>query len=108
MNTENPKFKNTVFVNLLTIFLLLVGTTGYVGADVRNGSGTGLLNMSVDEYREMITDEKTVLEGLKRLFELRQQEAFPDEDKARELVAENENLSINRVKGNYGTVLILN
>ena len=98
-------FRRTVFVNLLTMFLLLVGTTGYVGADVRNGAGTGLLNMSVDEYKKMVNDEKTVLEGLKKLLELKQRQALQDEDMAIELVTENEDLSINRKKGNYGTVL---
>lgn len=104
MNAENPKFKRTVFVNLLTMFLLLVGTTGYAGADVRNGTGT-VLDMPVDEYKKMINDEKTVLNGLKRLLELKQRQALQDEDMAIEFVAENEGLSINRKKGNYGTIL---
>ncbi len=98
-------FRRTVFVNLLTMFLLLVGTTGYVGADVRNGAGTGLLNMPVDKYKRIVNYEKTVLEGLKKLLELRQRQALQDEDMAIELVTENEGLSINRKKGNYGTVL---
>ena len=63
-------FRRTVFVNLLTMFLLLIGTTGYVGADVRNGAGIGLLNMPVDKYKKIVKDEKTVLEGLKKLLEL--------------------------------------
>ena len=100
-----PKFKNTVFVNLLTMFLLLVGTTGYVGADVRNGAGTGLLNMPVDEYKKMVNDEKTVLEGLKKLLELKQRQALQEEDTVLELVVEREDLFINRREGNYGTVL---
>lgn len=104
MNAENPKFKRMVFVNLLTMFLLLVGTTGYAGADVRNGTGT-VLDMPVDEYKKMINDEKTVLNGLKRLLELKQRQALQDEDMAIEFVAENEGLSINRKKGNYGTIL---
>ncbi len=112
MNTEKPKseirdqkFRNTILVNLLTMFLLLVGTTGYIRADERNGAGTGLLNMSVGEYKYMLTNERTVLEGLKKLLELKQRRALQDEDMTTELVAESEDLSISKKKGNYGIVL---
>ena len=89
-----------VFVNLLTMFLLLVGTSGYVGA------GTGLLNMPVGEYKKMINDEKTVLEGLKKLLELKQRQALMFEDESiEEVVAEREDLFIKRREGNYGTIL---
>ncbi|MFQ5685523.1 MAG: tetratricopeptide repeat protein [Candidatus Scalindua sp.] len=98
-------YKRTVLMNLLTIFLLLAGATRYVGADVRNGAGPGLINMPVDKYKEMVNNEKTVLVGLKKLFELKQHQALQDEDVAIELVTEKEGLSINRKKGNYGTVL---
>ncbi len=39
------------------------------------------------------------------MLELKQRQALQDEDMAIELVTENEDLSINRRKGNYGTVL---
>jgi len=94
-----------VFVNLLALFLLLVGTTGYVGADVRNDAGAELLIMPVDKYKKMVNNEKTVLEGLKKLLELKQRQALLDDDMATEFVIENEGLSINRRKGKYGTVL---
>lgn len=105
MNTENPKFKRTFFVNLLTMFLLLVGTTGYVGADVKNDAGVELLNVPVDKYKKMVDDERTVLEGLKKLYELKQSQALQEEDTTVELITEDEGLSINRRKGNYGTIL---
>jgi TolA-binding protein len=87
------------------MFLLLVGTTGYVGAGVQNGADTGLLNVPVDKYKKMVDNERTVLEGLKKLLELKQSQALQEEDMTVELVVEDEGLSINRRKGNYGTIL---
>ncbi|MBS1258746.1 MAG: Cell division coordinator CpoB [Candidatus Scalindua arabica] len=104
MNTENPKLRRT-FMNILTIFLLLVGTTGYVDADVQNDAGAKLLNVPVNKFKKMVDNERTVLAGLKKLLELKQRHALQEEDMAVELITDDEGVSINRSKGNYGTTM---
>ena len=98
-------FKRTGFVYLLTMLFFLIGVTGYAGAGVRSSADDGLFNISVDDYKRMVNDEGKVLEGLRKLWELRQHQALQDDDVVIELVTENEDLSINRRQGNYGTVL---
>ena len=124
MNTEsqkskirNQKFKNTALVYLLMIFFILNFTSGYIEADEQSEKEARLLNLSLDEYKEKVADERKILEGLKKLLEIRQhealkklseikqREALSEEGMTTELVTVNQNLSINMRRGNYGTVL---
>jgi TolA-binding protein len=114
---RNPKFKNTALVYLLMMFSILNFTSGYINADEQSEKEARLLNLSLDEYKEKVADERKILEGLKKLLEIRQhealkelseirqREALSDEGMTTELVTVNQNLSINMRRGNYGTIL---
>ncbi len=65
----------------------------------------GLSNTLLDEYKEKIIDEKKILDGLKKLLEIKQREALSDEGLTIELDTNNEKLFINKRTSNYDTVL---
>jgi len=110
---RNPKFKNTALVYLLMMFSILNFTSGYINADEQSEKEARLLNLSLDEYKEKVADERKILEGLKKLLEIRQhealkelseirqREALSDEGMTTELVTVNQNLSISMRRGNY-------
>lgn len=98
-------FKHTVLLYLLMIFSILNFTSGYIEADEQSEREARLLNLSLDEYEERVADERKILEGLKKLLEIRERGVLSDEEMTTEMVAKYENLSINKSVGNYGTVL---
>ncbi len=97
--------KCTALMCLSLIFFAFAFMTGNVEADERNMKDISSLNLSLDEYKEEVENERTILEGLKKLLEIRQREASLDEEVMTELDTENENLSISKRKGKYGTIL---
>ncbi|WP_162532155.1 tetratricopeptide repeat protein [Candidatus Scalindua japonica] len=90
---------------LFTILSVLNLSYGSIAADELSEKEAMLLNLSLDEYKERVENEKKILGGLKKLLNLRQREASFDEEVATQLVTENKNLSINKRMGNYDTVL---
>jgi TolA-binding protein len=87
------------------IFSVSNFTFGNIVADEQTVQEARSLDSSIDEYKERVADERKILEGLKKLFEIRQREASSDEEMMTALVTKNKNLSINKRSGNYGTVL---
>ncbi len=98
-------FKFTTLVYLSVIFVVFNFTSGYIDADEQSVKETRLMDSSLDEYKKSFADEKTILDGLKKLLEIRQNEASLEEEVMTALVTKNENLSISRRRGKYGTVL---
>ena len=121
MNTNKPKpengnlktkercffviFRCAIPVCLSMIFSALIFTSGYLEAEEKSAKESKLSNSSLDEYKKSFNDEKTILAGLKKLLEIRQHQASLEEEKLTALVTKNDNLSINKRKGKYGTVL---
>ncbi len=97
--------KYTALVYLLTMFSILNFTAGYIKAGEQSEKEAQLLNISLGEYRQRVVDEKRILAGLRKLLELKEREVLNDTDITKELVTENENLTINRKTSLYGTVL---
>ncbi len=97
------KLKSIVYV--LMVFSFFIVTKEQIAASEQGSANVGLSNISVDKYREMVADEERILDGLKNLLELRQNEDLHDKDTAVELINKNENISINRKNVNYGIVL---
>jgi TolA-binding protein len=98
-------FKCAILVSLSMIFSALIFTSGYLEADEQSVKESKLSNSPLDEYKKSFDDEKTILAGLKKLLEIRQHQASLEEEKMTALVTKNDNLSINKRKGKYGTVL---
>ncbi len=99
------RFKCTTLLCLSVIFSAFSFSSGHVEAEVQNMKETRLKDSSLDEYKKSFADEKTILDGLKKLLEIRQQEASLEEDTMTALVTRNDNLSISKRRGKYGTVL---
>lgn len=98
-------FKCTTLMYLSVTFSVFNFASGYIEADEQSVKEIRLSNSSLDEYKKSFDDEKKILEGLKKLLEIKQQEAELDEEVVTALDTENENLSISKRKGKYGTVL---
>ncbi|MCR4288763.1 MAG: tetratricopeptide repeat protein [Candidatus Scalindua sp.] len=98
-------FKCTILVYLTMIFSIFNFSSGYIEADEQSVKENKLLNSSLDEYKKSFADERTILEGLKKLLEIKQHDASLGEEMMTALVTKNENLSISKRKGRYGTVL---
>jgi tetratricopeptide (TPR) repeat protein len=114
MNTNNLNLKKrglrmvlrrSIIVFALIIFSLSVFVVKYSEADGQSGKESGLLNMSLDEYKEKVIDEKKILDGLKKLLEIKQHESLSDEGMPIELDTNNEKLFVNKRTSDYGTVL---
>ncbi|ODS32944.1 MAG: N-acetylglucosaminyltransferase (O-GlcNAc transferase) [Candidatus Scalindua rubra] len=87
------------------IFVFLISTIEFIEAGVQSDKDAEL-SVSIDEYKEKVAYEKKILEGLKKLLEIKQNEVIlPDEITNSELVIKNENLSISKIAGNYDAVL---
>ncbi len=97
--------RRTIIVFILTLFSFLIFITKYTQADEYSDKEAGLLNISLDEYKEKVIDEKKILDGLKKLLEIKQHEALPDEGMTIELDTNNEKLFLNKKTSNYGTVI---
>ena len=98
-------FKCTTLMYLVVIFSVVNFAPGYINADEQGEKERKLSNSSLAEYKKNFDDEKKILEGLKKLLEIKQHDAELDEEVMTALVTENENLSISKRKGKYGTVL---
>ncbi len=59
--------KYTAIVCLLMIFSILNFTSGYIEADEQREKEARLLNLSLDEDKERVADERKILDGLKKL-----------------------------------------
>ncbi|MCP4254483.1 MAG: tetratricopeptide repeat protein, partial [Candidatus Scalindua sp.] len=121
MNTNYPKseirnlkrnerrffliFKCTALMYLSVIFSVINFSSGYIEADEQSVNESRLSNSSLDEYKKSFDDEKKILEGLKKLLEIKQHDAELDEEVMTELDTNNENLSISKMRGKYGTIL---
>lgn len=97
--------RDTIILFILMICSFLIFTAKHVEADEHIDKEARLLNMTLDEYKEKIIDEKKILDGLKKLLEIKQHEVLPDEGMIIELDTKNEKLSINKRTSNYGIVL---
>ncbi len=98
-------FKLKTIIYVLMVFPFLIVTEEHINANEQGSANAELLNISIDECKDMVADEERILDGLKNLLELKQKEALLDDDTAVEPITRNENLSINRKNGNYGIVL---
>ncbi len=98
-------FKYTTLMCLSVIFSVINIAPGYIEADEQSVKESKSFNTSLNEYKKSFDDEKKILEGLKKLLEIKQHDAELDEEVLTALVTENENLSISKRKGKYGTVL---
>ncbi len=54
----------------MLMFSFLIFITKYTQADEYSDKEAGLLNISLDEYKEKVIDEKKILDGLKKLLEI--------------------------------------
>lgn len=98
-------FKYTTLVYLSVILSVFNFTSGYIEADEQSVEEARLSDFSLDEYEKSYANERKILEGLKKLLQIRQHEASLDEEMMTALDTKNENLSINKRRGKYGTVL---
>lgn len=98
------RIKYAISVHLFMVFSFLAFTSGAIVAGEQSGEDARLLNMSIDQYKARVSDERKILEGLKKLFELEQRKALSDEGVTTEMVAMNEDLYIEKKTGNYDTV----
>ncbi len=97
--------RRTIVVFTLIIFSLSIFVAKQSEVVGESGKEAGLLNLSIDEYKEKVIDEKKVLYGLKKLLEIKQYEASSDEGLTIELDTNNDKLFVNKRTSNYGTVL---
>ncbi len=114
MNTNNPNSKKrglrmvlrrTIVVFTLIIFSFSIFIANQSEVEGQIGKEAGLLNVSIDEYKEKVIDEKKILDGLKKLLEIKQHEVLSDEGVPIELNTNNKKLFVNKRTSNYGTVL---
>jgi len=114
MNTNNLNLKKrvphmvlrrSIIVFALIIFSFCIFVVKHSEADGQSGKEAELLNMSLDEYKERVIDEQKILDGLKKLLEIKQHEALSDEGMTIELDTNNEKLFVNKRTSDYGTVL---
>ncbi len=97
--------KHFIIVLVLMEFSFSVVITSQIQADERSDKEAKLLDKSIDKFKEKIVDEKKILEGLKKLLEIKQHEASYDEGMAVELDTNNKKLFLSRRTSNYGTVI---
>ncbi len=97
--------KCTTLMCLSVTFSIFFFSSGFLEAEEQSVKESRLLNASLDEYRKSFDDEKKILEGLKKLLEIKQHDAELDEEVMTELDTKNENLSISKRRGKYGTIL---
>ena len=97
--------RRTIFVFTLIIFSFSALVAKQSEVEGQSGKEAELLNMSIDAYKEKVIDEKKILDGLKKLLEIKQHEATSDEGMTIELDTNNKKLFVNKRTSNYGTVL---
>ncbi|MGQ3685448.1 MAG: tetratricopeptide repeat protein [Candidatus Loosdrechtia sp.] len=97
--------KHIACVSILIVSLFTVFLSGCLEAAERDGEGTELLNILIDKYEKRMVDERTVLEGLKKLFELKHSKNLADEDISDKIADINERITVEQSAGKYGAVL---
>lgn len=97
------KCLTTIYVSWVLIFLIAIVKFTDAGLEIDKDLGT--FDSSVNGYVERLEFEKKILEGLMKLHDLKEREILPDKITTSELVSKNENLSINKEAGKYGTVI---
>ena len=96
------EYLTAICVLLVCILLMAMGKP--TDASAQNDRGAGLLDVSIEDYEERLEYEKKVLDGLMKLLDLKEREIISDKIIASELVAKNENLSINKETSEHGRV----
>ncbi len=96
------EYLTAICVLLVSILLMAMGKP--TDASAQNDRGAGLLGVSIEDYEERLEYEKKVLDGLMKLLDLKEREIISDKIIASELVARNENLSINKETSEHGRV----
>ena len=97
--------RRTIFVFILMIFYSMIFMVKHIEADEHSDKEARLLKMTLDEYKEKVIDEKKILDGLKKLLEIKQHEALSAEGMTIELDTDNEKLFVKKRTSKYGTVL---